>query len=1135
LLVLGASWTLSPAGAETERADGVHRETTGWHIVRPGESLEQISVAYLGERSGWKSLVEWNPPLALPSAVAAGDRVQVHLRRGLPPTGSIVSRMSGEVLALPDPVAWTRGRIFDLLVAGDGLRTLNSASVELSFADSSRLLIGEESLLFLGEAEGSETRRVGDRRSHPDTIEVVTGQVDLKSSVTRELSDDFEIVLGQARIEARSDSVGLLDARAKKDREGAGQVMVYQGEGRVRQAGTVVQLHQGSGVMVPLQGPLPKPETLLSPPLLVGPDSGAVVALDRFVPTWTRPRDAQSVTLEICRDAECGVLVQRSDGLTSEALHHPALPAGSYYWRVRGVSPSGLDGYPSESRRIELRLSSVLVAEDPEAPPNARLQGTVKERVGGRSLPGATVQLLELGLLVKTTDRGEFDFSDLPAGVYTLETLAEGHLPTRLERVSVPAGADSMVDLTLDVLPTAFAEVVVTPSQMSLGEGAPMSPLALSRDDIVALPHLADDLFRALPLLPGTTANDISAEFHVRGGRRDTVDVRLEGQELYEAYHLRDFDGALSVVAPSAVGAVDLRTGGFPVQFGDRMGAVLEMFAATAPPARQLELGLGVLTSRVGSRGTLPEGRGSWIAITRTGSTRLARELLKGPGPEYWDLFSKCEVDFGDQQTLSVRTLLANDRLDFQEVIDEESKHHRTQHDSSYFWVTHQSILGRRLFVDSGASWSRIERDRLAIEIEEEQTFDLLDRRSFDVGELRQGWNGQLSTQHLLSWGGEYRRYEAMYDAHVMTQFDTPVAHIRTLDSDETVAIETLINSDHLGIYAADQWRPSSALTLEVGGRYDRHSLLGEELFSPRISIAWAAGPSTVLRTSWGLFHQSQRPYELAVSDGATEFSPAERSEHRIVGVEHTFGSLGSVRRVALRVEAYQRLVGNPRPRYENLFESFNNFPELEPDRVRIAPLESRAQGIEVFVRGATRGGIDAWANYTWSRSEDRLAEGWVPRDIDQTHALNLGLSFPVKAWTATLAWRYHTGWPTTPLSFVVVPEELAGDPEGGFEGEGESEVEVAALAAGELEYTPVLGGIYSDRLSNYHRLDLRLRRGWQLRSGGRFEFYIDVQNLYNRRNHAGFDFVLDDSGTIETVAERWPGIVPSLGVSWTF
>ena len=48
--------------------------------------------------------------------------------------------------------------------------------------------------------------------------------------------------------------------------------------------------------------------------------------------------------------------------------------------------------------------------------------------------------------------------------------------------------------------------------------------------------------------------------------------------------------------------------------------------------------------------------------------------------------------------------------------------------------------------------------------------------------------------------------------------------------------------------------------------------------------------------------------------------------------------------------------------------------------------------------------------------TEDEIAGERFPRGFDQTHALNLDLDYRLgDHWTLNLAWRYHTGWSTTP------------------------------------------------------------------------------------------------------------------------
>ena len=87
----------------------------------------------------------------------------------------------------------------------------------------------------------------------------------------------------------------------------------------------------------------------------------------------------------------------------------------------------------------------------------------------------------------------------------------------------------------------------------------------------------------------------------------------------------------------------------------------------------------------------------------------------------------------------------------------------------------------------------------------------------------------------------------------------------------------------------------------------------------------------------------------------------------------------------------------------------------------------------------------------------------------------------------------------------------------------------------------PVIGDLRSVRLDDYHRLDVRASRRFA-RKRSVFELFIDVQNLYSRRNDAGFEveginFTIDDQGqaVYKPSPETWLPLLPSFGVSWTF
>lgn len=762
---------------------------------------------------------------------------------------------------------------------------------------------------------------------------------------------------------------------------------------------------------------------------------------------------------------------------------------------------------------VEPGAAGTLVVVPSSAPQRAGavLRGTVRSRLALAAVPGALVSVGPEHR-VKTDAAGRFELASLAPGGYSLEVRRPGFVVELKDGVQLEPGKLTEIDVLLQPAPLAEEQITVHPSRLSLLDEQSPSVVALGPDEIRALPQLGGDVFRSLTLLPGTAGNDWTAQVHVRGGRRDEVLVLLDGQELYDAYHLDDYDNALSAVPAATLASLSLTTGGFGSTYGDRMGGVLDM--ATRSPERPVRwrTSLSVLDAQVEGGGGWG-GPTSWLLSARRGSTDLTARLFGKEDPRFWDLLAKVDRQLGPSQLLRASLLHAADRLRFSERPDGQLREFDTRYTSSYAWVTHQAVLTDRSFVDSALSASRIERDRRGREDEEEKRFDVADARELEVLALLQSWNLQAGARHFLRAGFELRRFTADYDYASFREFESPFARLRAEPRDGAFDFLGELEDDYLGAYLSDRFQASDALTVELGLRHDRHTLTDDSLPSPRASLAWAVGGGSALRLSWGLYRQSQRAYELAVEDGDTALYRAERAEHWVAGFEHRFLRGGANGPQAYRIEVYRRRLRNPRPRYENLFEPFEPFDEGELDRVRIEPDRSESRGVELFLRGRAGERIEWWINYSLARSEDQIEGVHVPRQIDQRHTLNADLNVRLPHhWSLNLAWRFHSGRPTTPVSLVEMADE-----------EGESEL------------VPELGRLNSERLPAEHRLDLRLSRAW-LVSRGRLTFFFDAQNLYDRKNVAGFDLEIDEeAGTIVAHPESWPGFFASAGIGFEF
>ncbi len=370
---------------------------SGWHVVRPGDTLERLAQRFLGSNEHWKELHALNPGLPNPHYLVPGQRLRIWLARPSAVPNAQVEAVAGKVEERPSPVPWRPAAEGDLLLERDGMRTFDRGSSRLRFDDGVAVTLTENSLVFIRHQSP-----VGDPEPTRE-IEIQTGQADIETAASGP-SPEIEIVLGEARGRASSAGGGPVHARSSAERAGGSRLMIYRGQGEVAAAGTTVALPEGTGTSVaPRQAPKPA-ETLLPAPALGVPAADGELGLDDPVLTWEPVAAAAAYTVEVCADAGCASLVERTTGVTEARYRLLEPPAAAGFWRVTAASASGLDGYPATARRFTPvesvgppAPSIALVGGDgAELPPEARVvtapavEVTATDRYG-RPLPWALV------------------------------------------------------------------------------------------------------------------------------------------------------------------------------------------------------------------------------------------------------------------------------------------------------------------------------------------------------------------------------------------------------------------------------------------------------------------------------------------------------------------------------------------------------------------------------------------------------------------------------------------------------------------------------------------------------------------------------------------------------------------------
>lgn len=653
-------------------------------------------------------------------------------------------------------------------------------------------------------------------------------------------------------------------------------------------------------------------------------------------------------------------------------------------------------------------------------------------------------------------------------------------------------------------------EVVVHASRYALGREDNTSVTSLDRQRLDSMPGVEQDVIRAMQRIPGSAASGLSALSHVRGSYEDEVLIRYDGVRLYEPFHLKDFLNLFGAVDPELIDTVDVYSGGFPVEFGDRAGAVLDMSPRKTDGAEHM-IGTSVFNNRAVSSGSHSGRRGRWLAgYRRSNLTAVLHEADRDVGePQFEDYLARYEYRVTPTLSAALGFLGLQDSHEIF-TTDREQLANASYGDDAT-WLRLRYAPSDRWSLGLHASHSHLSAQRAGTSVREDVSSGRLDEsRITNSDEIQLEWGYRPSRRLQWRSGLVLARARAAYSYSVDASFEAPLAEAFGRAPTLSKSFAMRVEGNSYGAWTSARTEIGAA-TLEGGLRYDERTWLDRSgQFSPRFSLRYDLDDATVLRVSAGRFLQTQALNELELEEAVPAFAAPESSRHLIVSLERDLGAT-----LSLRIEAFDRDTSGVRPRFENTLDPLVLLPDIEVDRVRIAPGSSRTSGVEVTLHNDPAAAFNIWATYSWSRSEDQFDGGKAPRGWDQRNGALVGLAWRRERWLLGATFGFTSGWPFTAVQFEGPPNDDASG------------------------YSTVVSGPrnreqFEDRLW----LDVRGQYSFAL-PRGELEFVAEVRNLLNRGNDCCRDVEIrpEPGGTFssETDQREWLSLLPIVAVNWRF
>ena len=768
---------------------------------------------------------------------------------------------------------------------------------------------------------------------------------------------------------------------------------------------------------------------------------------------------------------------------------------------------------------LQIVFPLMFVAVGLMAQKGGTVRGTVFDSESGSPIILGTVQLQGTTIGTNTDENGFYSMGGVPAGEYTLVASYIGY-DSVTTNVTIREGGIVSKNLMMSESTIQLGIVEFSARKEQAKTEIQISKVTVSANQIKALPSAGGqtDLAQYLPVLPGIiSTGDQGGQIYIRGGSPIQNRIMIDGMTIYNPFHSIGF---FSVFETEAIKTVDVLTAGFNAEYGGRVSAVIDIKTregnkkrygglVSANPFQAKALIEGPIKKfqegNLSSSSFLFTAKHSYIDETSPLLYSYAVDtslyvLSEDPNIsekdrerlpfKFTDFFGKLSFQTNNGSNLNLFGFSFNDRVNYVGV-------------SSIDWTTfgggsNFKVIppNSNLIIGGTVAYSNYD-------IEQQEADG--DPRSSGISSYTVALNfNYFGLKNEIQYGFDLSGLDTKFN------FVNFIGN-NILQESNTSEVAGYIKFRQL----LGNWVFEPSLRLQL------YTAQNETLLEPRLGAKYNALDWLRFKFAAGLYSQNligsvneQDVVNLFVGfltgpekqifdpDGNLASHNLQKSQHGVAGVE-----IDLTKNLELNLEGYYK-------NYSQLIQiNRNKLDPLDPDFVTET---GYAYGGDLSLRYETKNSF-VWATYSLAYVKRDDSEQVYPTIFDRRHNINLLGTYKFgKRWEAAARWNLGTGLPFSLsqgfFNEVIFNDGLETDPIGG---NGE------------------LGTILDEkrnrgRLPAYHRLDVSLKKTFEISKYSELELVASATNAYDRANIFYYDRIRNQR------VNQLP-VMPSLGVTFTF
>ncbi len=754
-----------------------------------------------------------------------------------------------------------------------------------------------------------------------------------------------------------------------------------------------------------------------------------------------------------------------------------------------------------------------------EAQKGGTVRGNVYDSETGNPVILGTVQLQGTTIGTNTDENGFFSIGGVPAGSYLLVATYIGYDSVSVN-INVRDGGIVSQNLMMSESSIQLGMVELSARREQAKSEIQISKVTVSANQIKALPSAGGqtDLAQYLPVLPGIiSTGDQGGQIYIRGGSPIQNRIMIDGMTIYNPFHSIGF---FSVFETEAIKTVDVLTAGFNAEYGGRVSAIIDIKTREGNKKRYG----GLVSANPFQAKALIEGPikkfredgGSSSSFMFTAKHSYINEtspllysyavdttlyvLSEDPSISqkdkerlpfrFTDVFGKLSFQTNNGSNLNLFGFSFNDRVDY---IGVSSLDWTTFGGGSNFKLIPPSS---NLIIGGTVAYSKYDIEQQEAEGDPRSSsissytvalnftyFGLKNeiKYGFDISGLDTKFNFKNFIGNTIEQNSNtpevagYVKFKQLFGNWVLE----PSLRLQLYPSQTSTNIEPRFGAKY---NATDFFRIKLA-----GGLYSQN-LIGSvnEQDVVNLFVGFLTGPEE----------------QVFDSEGNVADHNLQKAIHGVAGFE-----VDLTKNLELNIEGYYK-------NYRQLIQINRN--KLDPQDPDFVTETGNAYGGDLSLRYENKN-VFAWMTYSLAYVKRDDGAQVYPTIFDRRHNVNLLGTYKFgKQWEAAARWNMGTGFPFSLsqgfFNEVIFNNGLDTDP---VTGNGN------------------LGTILDEkrnrgRLPAYHRLDISLKKTFEISKYSELELVASATNAYDRANIFYFDRIRNQR------VNQLP-IMPSLGLTFTF